>query len=175
MKPAIGKMYMFLPTANDVWDVIRETYSDAENASQIFQDAALADDVRRSGSYGILHRDAGFVARSRSQLRREMRVCFKKKMDKEKVFKFLAGLNRKLDDVKSRVLNHQSLPSIREVFFEVQREESKKKVMLQEDLTFGLEASALVTHGPHIGFGPRQSKMTCCEHCKKMGHTKNTC
>ena len=102
-------------------------------------------------------------------------MCFKKKMDKEKVFKFLAGLNRKLDDVKSRVLNHQSLPSIREVFFEVQREESKKKVMLQEDLTFGLEASALVTHGPHIGFGPRQSKMTCCEHCKKMGHTKNTC
>ncbi|RVW82439.1 hypothetical protein CK203_048977 [Vitis vinifera] len=85
-------------------------------------------------------------------------------MDNEKVFKFLAGLNRKLDDVKSRVLNHQSLPSIREVFSEVQREESKKKVMLQEHLTFGLEASALVTHGPHIGSGPRQSKMTCCEH-----------
>ena len=37
MKPAIGKTYMFLPTAKDVWDVIRETYSDAENASQIFE------------------------------------------------------------------------------------------------------------------------------------------
>ena len=37
MKPAIGKTYMFLPTANDVWDVIRETYFDAENAFQIFE------------------------------------------------------------------------------------------------------------------------------------------
>ena len=37
MKPAISKTYMFLPTANDVWDVIRETYFDAENAFQIFE------------------------------------------------------------------------------------------------------------------------------------------
>ena len=37
MKPTIGKTYMFLPTAKDVWDVIRETYSDAKNASQIFE------------------------------------------------------------------------------------------------------------------------------------------
>ena len=33
MKLVIDKTYMFLPTTNDVWDVIRETYSDAENAS----------------------------------------------------------------------------------------------------------------------------------------------
>ena len=37
MKPTIDKMYMFLPTAKDVWDAIQETYSDAENASQIFE------------------------------------------------------------------------------------------------------------------------------------------
>ena len=37
MKPAVGKTYMFLPTEKDVWDAIRETYSDAENASQIFK------------------------------------------------------------------------------------------------------------------------------------------
>ena len=37
MKPAIGKTYMFLPTAKYVWDAIRETYSDAENASQIYE------------------------------------------------------------------------------------------------------------------------------------------
>jgi len=27
MKPSIGKTYMFLPTAEDVWDAVRETYS----------------------------------------------------------------------------------------------------------------------------------------------------
>ena len=54
--------------------------------------------------------------------------------------------------------------------------------MLREHLTSGPEASALVTCGPHAGFGGphvgsglRQSKRTYCEHCKKMGHTKDTC
>ena len=54
--------------------------------------------------------------------------------------------------------------------------------MLREHLLSGPEASALVTRGPHAGFGgphfgsgPRQSKRTYCEHCKKLGHTKDTC
>ena len=37
MKSAIGKTYMFLPMEKDVWDVIRETYSNVENAFQIFE------------------------------------------------------------------------------------------------------------------------------------------
>ena len=37
MKLAIGKTYMFLPMTKDVWDAIRKTYSDAENAFQIFE------------------------------------------------------------------------------------------------------------------------------------------
>ena len=37
MKLAIGKPYMFLPMAKDVWDAIRETYSDVKNASRIFE------------------------------------------------------------------------------------------------------------------------------------------
>lgn len=35
MTPTIGKAYFFLPTTKDVWDVIRETYSDDEDSSQI--------------------------------------------------------------------------------------------------------------------------------------------
>ena len=37
MKPTIGKTYLFLPTAKDVWDAVRETYSDMENSSQIYE------------------------------------------------------------------------------------------------------------------------------------------
>ena len=58
------------------------------------------------------------------------------------------------------------------------------------DLSFGPEASALLSRGPHVGSsgphaarsigphygsGPRQSKRTYCEHCKKLGHAKDTC
>ncbi|RVW73853.1 hypothetical protein CK203_056671 [Vitis vinifera] len=38
------------------------------------QDMALADEARRLGSHGILHRDARFVVRARSQLQRGMGV-----------------------------------------------------------------------------------------------------
>ena len=34
---SIGKTYLFLPTAKDVWDAIRETYSDLKNSSQILE------------------------------------------------------------------------------------------------------------------------------------------
>ena len=47
--------------------------------------------------------------------------------------------------------------------------------MLREHLTSGPEVSALVTRGPHARSGPRQSQRTYCEHCKKTGHTKDTC
>ena len=32
MEPAIGKSHLFLPTAKDVWDAIRDMYSDLENS-----------------------------------------------------------------------------------------------------------------------------------------------
>lgn len=37
MEPVIGKPYFFLPTARDVWEAVRETCSDAENGSRIFE------------------------------------------------------------------------------------------------------------------------------------------
>ena len=39
-------------------------------------------------------------------------VRFKKKMENERVFDFIVGLNRGLDDFRSKVLSRRSLPSI---------------------------------------------------------------
>ena len=36
MEPAIRKTCLFLPTAKDVWESVKETYCDVENSSQIF-------------------------------------------------------------------------------------------------------------------------------------------
>ena len=37
MEPSIAKAHMFLTTTTEGWDSIRETYSDLENSSQIFE------------------------------------------------------------------------------------------------------------------------------------------
>jgi len=47
-----------------------------------------------------------------------------------RVFDFLHGLNPDLDEVMGRLLGTKPFPSIREVFAEVRREESRKRVML---------------------------------------------
>ena len=40
------------------------------------------------------------------------------------------GLNKSLDEVRGRLLGTKPLPSLREVFSEVHREESRKRVMM---------------------------------------------
>ncbi|MBN8124842.1 hypothetical protein, partial [Vibrio vulnificus] len=55
---------------------------------------------------------------------------YKQILEKERIYKFLLGLNKELDEVRGRILSINPLPSVREVFSEVCREESRKKLML---------------------------------------------
>ena len=57
-------------------------------------------------------------------------VKYKKIVEKKRIYKFLLGLNKDLDEVRGRILGTKSLPNIREIASEVRREESRKKVML---------------------------------------------
>jgi hypothetical protein len=60
--------------------------------------------------------------------------------ENDRVYMFLAGLNRSLDKVQGRILGRKPLPSIREVFFEVRHKESRRKIMLRNTkLGFNLE------------------------------------
>ena len=54
-------------------------------------------------------------------------MLFRKIVEQKRIFKFLLGLNQNLDEVKGRILGTKPLPNIQEVFFEVRREESRKK------------------------------------------------
>ncbi|XP_057971056.1 uncharacterized protein LOC131159875 [Malania oleifera] len=139
MKPTIGKTYLFLPTAKNVLDVVCETYSDAENASQIFklktQLWLTKQGDREVTEYYI--KMLGLWQKLDLSCEEEWEctgdsVRFKKKMENERVFEFLLGLNRELDDLRSKILGCRPLPTIREVFSEVRREESRRNVMLKE-------------------------------------------
>ena len=37
MDLSIGNPFLFIPIVKEVWDVVRDTYSDVENSSQIFE------------------------------------------------------------------------------------------------------------------------------------------
>ncbi|RVW23851.1 Retrovirus-related Pol polyprotein from transposon RE1 [Vitis vinifera] len=157
---------------NDVWDAIREAYPDVENASQIFEIKTRLWQMKQGDREATKYytkmlgswQDLDLSCEEEWECTGDS-VRFKKKMENERVFEFLVGLNRKIDNLRSRVLSRRPP-----------------------------EGSALLTHGPHAAAGrgphatvsgphaarssrlsPRQSKRTYCEHCKKLGHTKDTC
>jgi len=65
-------------------------------------------------------------------------------MEKKRLYKFLVGLNKNLGGVRGRILGTKPLPSIKEVFVEVRREESRMKLMLKPSNP-SLEHPALFT------------------------------
>ena len=61
-------------------------------------------------------------------------VRYKKRLENGRVFEFLVGFNRDLDDVKGRILGRHPLPLTREVFLKVRREENWRKVILKKTI-----------------------------------------
>ena len=78
--------------------------------------------------------------------------------------------------MRGRILGRKPLPSIREVFSEVRREETRRKVMFKKVESRAdpkTESSTLVSRGTDSD-GEKQRK-PWCEHCKRSWHTKDTC
>ncbi|XP_057952074.1 uncharacterized protein LOC131146466 [Malania oleifera] len=162
MKPSIGKIYLFLPTMKDVLDPVREMYSNVESYSQIFEMKTRLWKMRQG------ERDVTKYFMEMTHLWQELDLSieeewecsgdstrYKKRLENERVFEFLAGLNSELNDVRGRILGRQPLPSIREVFAEMRREESRWKVMLKTPMShIGLEISALKANQMGLKFRP---------------------
>ena len=99
----IGENFLLYETAQEIRDAARETHSSSDNVAELFGIESTLYELKQG----------------------EITVTQQKR-----IFKFLLGLNPNLDEVRGRILGTKPLPSIRAVFSEVRREESRKKVML---------------------------------------------
>ena len=78
-------------------------------------------------------------------------------LEKERIYTFLLGLNKDLDEVRERILSIKPLPNVREVFSEVQREETRRKVMLgAPNTTSNGESSTFATRSPQPSAGQQR-------------------
>lgn len=66
---------------------------------------------------------------------------YKKNLELERVHDFLGGLNCQPDEVRGRLLGTKPLPAIEEIFTEVRREGSRKRIMLGDSKTMQNEES----------------------------------
>ncbi|RVW69144.1 hypothetical protein CK203_063084 [Vitis vinifera] len=181
----IGENFMYYGTTKEIWDAARETYSNVDNTSAIFEIKSILQDLRQGDStvteyFNILTRYWQQLDIYEELVWKcpEDGLLYKKVIEKERIYKFLLGLNKNLDEVRARVLSIKPLPSVREVFSEIRREESRQKVMLgTQNSSKNLENSALVARGTQSNNNNHQTKKNrpWCDHCRKPGHTKETC
>ena len=102
--------------------------------------------------------------------------------DSAQVFEIRSSL-RDQKQVRGRLLGTKPLPGIREVFAEVRKEESRKRVMLgtTKPSSINNQLSALAARqqessdaqGP-VRVGGSKNR-TWCDHCQRPYHTKDTC
>ncbi|RVW95017.1 Retrovirus-related Pol polyprotein from transposon TNT 1-94 [Vitis vinifera] len=95
----------------------------------------------------------------------------------KRVFKFLLGLNKNLDEIRGRIMGVKPLPSLREAFSEVRREESRKNLMMGSHQQLNMaESSALKTQfAPFDNRQKIEGGRPWCDHCRKPGHSRETC
>ena len=107
---------------------------------------------------------------------------YKQTVEAHRIYKFLVGLNVEFDEVRGQIIGRVPLPKISEVFAEVQREESRRYIMLGKKSNSGsVESSAFsVAEGfankaasfqPGLGERPQ----VWCDYCNKPRQTRETC
>ena len=137
MEARIGRTFLFYSSAHEIWKGVQDMYSDLENTSQCFEIRSILRSTRQ-GTMTVTEYYNRLV-----DLWHNMDLfysipwkcsddgnTYNQMLEKDRVFDFLQGLNKDLDEVRGRILGVKPLPSLREVFSEVRREKSQRRVML---------------------------------------------
>ena len=107
MEISIRRMYLFLSTAKDVSSHIFELKTRLWQTRQ--GDRAVSEYYNKMKA---LRKELDWACMTDS-------VCYLKRIEDDRVYEFLAGLNESLDEVRGQILGRIPLPSIRELFLEV--------------------------------------------------------
>lgn len=133
----IGEKFLLYGTAKEIQDVAKETYSNSENTSKLFEVESIPHDLQQGELLVIQYFNSLTQYLQQLYLFETFKwkctsdeASHKQIVEKKQVYKFLLRLNKDFDEVQGRVLGTKPLPSIPEVFSEVHQEESHKKVMI---------------------------------------------
>ena len=186
--PSIGEGFLNLATAKNVWDAVAYTYSRKGNVAQIY-DLKRSIENQNQDEMTTLQYFTTLTSlwQTLDHFQDFTPACaadaesYQKLIERDRIFKFLAGLNREYDQIRCSVLGMDPLPSLREAFAYVQNEESRRTTMLSSNLT---DRSALVSVPQHDGrnqswngrntYTDEKDKLFC-DHCQVPRHTRETC
>ena len=186
MNTDIWENFLLYGTTKEIWDAARETYSNSENTSEIFEIEATIHNFRQGDIsvtqyFNILSHHWQYLDMFEVHTWKcpKDTALYRKIVEQKWTFKFLLGLNKNLDEVRERVMGTKPLPSIREAFSEVRREENRKNVMMgSQNSALSIEGSALIARGPPSNTNNENRQKNgrpWCDHYRKLGHSRENC
>ncbi|XP_020249452.1 uncharacterized protein LOC109826836 isoform X2 [Asparagus officinalis] len=196
MLPEISDTCMFLNTAKEIWEAVKQTYSKVRDAAQIYEIKTKISSTKQ-GSRSITE-----YSNLLQSLWQEMdhyqciqmkcgedAVLLKRLVEKDRIYDFLAGLNIEFDAVRVQILGKEDLPSLNETIAIVRAEEGRRGVMIENN---SVDSSALVTKAVNerkfdleqpTNEDNKQTDFTrpankdsmWCTYCKRSRHTREKC
>ncbi|KAK3226014.1 hypothetical protein Dsin_005876 [Dipteronia sinensis] len=164
MEEVISANYLGFSTTKEMWTSLKQMYSDLGDQSQIYELELKIGSTKQGTNSATIY----FASLTRLWQDLDMfydhklkdlgdGVYFQKVTENSRIFKFLASLSVKFDEVRGRIIGRQPLPSLNDVFAEVRRGESRQIVMLgkKKSEPSPVETSALVlqevvAHKAHV-------------------------
>ena len=149
MLPEISDIVMFLNTAKEIWDAVKEAYNKVHDAARIYETKTKLSATKQGA------RSATEYSNPLQGLWQEMdhyqciqmrcpddAVILKRFIKKERIYDFLAGLNEEFDAVRLQILGKEDLPSLNKTMAIIRTEEGRSSVMLETQIN---EGSTLMT------------------------------
>ncbi|KAK8684074.1 hypothetical protein V6N13_040111 [Hibiscus sabdariffa] len=151
MVPSISKNFLLYTTAADIWSAVRETYSSTNNIAELYHIEDQATALKQETMPVTLYYNTLNALWQKLDLYEQHDwvdprdvALYQTITTQHRIFQFLHGLNKDIDEARGRILAMTPLPSIREVFSTVKKEASRRSVMLSKESHISLEGSALL-------------------------------
>ncbi|KAL9445159.1 hypothetical protein AB3S75_018199 [Citrus x aurantiifolia] len=195
MDPTLIGNFIRFPTAKQVWDSAATTYFDGGDTSQVYDLRRRVSRLRQAGgslekyytNLQGLWREIDFRRLNPMECPADIQR-YNNLLQEDRVYVFLDGLDDKLDNIRSDVLQLHPFPTIEQAYAYVRREALRQMVMNAGDheppqgavlasrgLKLGIHGSNPQHAGKSGSKGRSSSDGLKCTHCGNMKHTRENC
>ncbi|KAF3775405.1 hypothetical protein EJ110_NYTH50438 [Nymphaea thermarum] len=183
VQPQIASTITYYTTAKEMWDFLRQTYSQDKNVSKILQVEEELHNLRQ-GNQDLSQYFATVKATYERLkfLRPPCKSCYKSHFEPTMVAKFLAGLSHEYAATKDQMLTGSEIPELSDAYNRL----SRFAISLSQP-TGVTPASALAVgsgrghgstysaRGRGMGRGTGGRGRFQCTYCGKIGHLEDRC
>jgi len=131
MVPTMRRSFMFIPSAKDIWNAVKEAYGKRPTASLVFDLRSRLWTVRQGNRpLSAYYLEKTTLWQELDQLKHrvwrdaEDAATHRRDLEEERLFEFLVGLNPVYEDIRGRLLGRIPLPSVPEAFALLRDEEA---------------------------------------------------